>query len=105
MRLDTSQGRSNKQFRRGDVVARLGGEEFVVLLRDASPAFAMASAERARHVLEHTPLVWKQETISVTTSIGVATGTDSTDLEQLLHDADLALYRAKAEGRNRVVGL
>ena len=93
-----------KQFRRGDVVARLGGEEFVVLLKDVSAATAMASAERARHILEHTPLVWKQETISVTTSIGVATGTDSTDLEQVLHDADLALYRAKAEGRNRVVG-
>ena len=45
------------QFRRGDIVARLVGEEFVVLLREASAAFAMAAAERARHVLEHAPLV------------------------------------------------
>ena len=92
-----------KQFRRGDIVARLGGEEFVVLLRDAPIAIAMASAERMRHLLEHTPLGWQDETIAVTTSIGVASGAGVTEVEQLLHGADLALYRAKAEGRNRVV--
>jgi diguanylate cyclase (GGDEF)-like protein/PAS domain S-box-containing protein len=95
----------SKQFRRGDIVARLGGEEFVVLLRDAPGAIAMASAERVRHLLEHTPLVWKKETIAVTTSIGVASGDCLTDVDQLLRDADLALYRAKAEGRNQVVCL
>lgn len=94
-----------KQFRRIDIVARLGGEEFVVLLRDASDAMAMASAERVRHLLEHTPLPWKDETIAVTTSIGVASGAGLTEVEPLLRDADLALYRAKAEGRNRVVCL
>jgi len=94
-----------KQFRRGDIVARLGGEEFVVLLRDAPDAIARASAERVRHLLEHTPLTWKDETIAVTTSIGVAFGVGLIELEDLLHRADLALYRAKAEGRNRVVCL
>ena len=92
-----------KQFRRGDIVARLGGEEFVVLLRDTPDAIALASAERMRQLLEHSPLTWKGETISVTTSIGVASGVGLTEVERLLHDADLALYRAKAEGRNRVV--
>jgi len=94
-----------KQFRRGDIIARLGGEEFVVLLRDAPDAIARASAERVRHLLEHTPLTWKDETIAVTTSIGVAFGVGLIELEDLLHRADLALYRAKAEGRNRVVCL
>ena len=92
-----------KQFRRDDIVARLGGEEFVVLLRDAPDAIAMASAERARQLLEHTPLTWKDEVIAVTTSIGVASGAGLVEVDQLLQDADLALYRAKAEGRNRVV--
>lgn len=92
-----------KQFRRNDIVARLGGEEFVVLLRDAPLANAMALAERVRHLLEHSPAIWQDTTISVTTSIGVATGANLTGVEQLLHDADQALYRAKHEGRNRVV--
>jgi len=94
-----------KQFRRGDIIARLGGEEFVVLLKDVPYTIAIASAERMRHLLEHTPLAWKDETIAVTTSIGVASGAGLTEVKPLLYDADLALYRAKAEGRNRVVSL
>jgi diguanylate cyclase (GGDEF)-like protein/PAS domain S-box-containing protein len=94
-----------QQFRRGDIVARLGGEEFVVLLRDAPAVITMASAERVRHLLELTPVGWKDAAIAVTTSVGVASGAGLTEIDQLLHDADLAVYRAKAEGRNRVVCL
>jgi len=56
-----------------------------------------------RQLLEQSPLTWKDDTISVTTSIGVASAAGLTEVKRLLHDADLALYRAKAGGRNRVV--
>ncbi|MCY7305659.1 MAG: hypothetical protein LH632_05820 [Rhodoferax sp.] len=56
-----------------------------------------------RQLLEQSPLTWKDDTISVTTSIGDASGAGLTEVEQLLHDADLALYRAKVGGRNQVV--
>lgn len=92
-----------KLFRRGDIVARLGGEEFVVLLSAVPDDLAMAMAERARRLLEETRAPWKDATIAVTTSVGVASGDNVTDVARLLHSADLALYRAKAEGRNRVV--
>ncbi|BCS33363.1 hypothetical protein TBR22_A25900 [Luteitalea sp. TBR-22] len=90
-------------FRRGDIVARLGGEEFVVLLRDVPEHQAMAMAERVRRVIQDTPVPFKEATIAITTSVGVARGDNVTDVARLLHSADLALYRAKAEGRNRVV--
>ncbi len=48
-------------------------------------------------------MAWKDATIAVTTSVGIACSDDVTDVAGLLHSADLALYRAKAEGRNRVV--
>lgn len=94
-----------KQVRCSDIVARLGGEEFVVLLKNAPDAVAMASAERMRHLVENSPIAWKHHSIAVTTSIGVAIGSGVNGVDPVLHDADLALYRAKAEGRNRVVRL
>jgi two-component system cell cycle response regulator len=88
-----------------DVVARYGGEEFVVVLPETGPAGASAFAERLRELTEsQTFLQNRGVPIRLTTSIGVASypgfGVESVD--DLFAAADQALYRAKAEGRNRV---
>jgi diguanylate cyclase (GGDEF)-like protein len=88
--------------RDGDVVSRLGGDEFVVLLEPvADVAVAMAAAQRIVEVVSE-PVVIGRDTARVGASIGVAVNEDSrTDAEQLIHEADVAAYRAKAGGRGR----
>ncbi|EHR70278.1 diguanylate cyclase (GGDEF) domain-containing protein [Burkholderiales bacterium JOSHI_001] len=87
-----------------DVVGRLGGEEFVVLLPRADAAEALAAAERLRSALAATALAWKQQAIELTVSVGVATATDADETpERLIERADAAMYVAKRSGRNRSV--
>ena len=88
-----------------DVVARYGGEEVVVILPEAGLAEAQAIAERIRERVEAGPFPVQRATrsIPVTVSIGVAVRhADDIDPGAMLRRADLALYRAKAAGRNRV---
>jgi two-component system cell cycle response regulator len=92
-----------RQFRSADLVARVGGEEFVIVLHDTSLAISVVLAERLRLLLETTPIIWQSASIALTVSIGAATIEGSDDTEQLLRNADLALYRAKSQGRNRVM--
>ena len=85
----------------GDLFARLGGEEFACLLIDAPMAEALRLAERVRGKFETMRFAGLQT--DTTVSVGVAMAGDSgRDLSSLLAIADRALYRAKAEGRNRV---
>jgi len=96
---------------RGDFVARYGGEEFVLLLPGADLMTALSVAERAR-MMVHTagapapkqPVAQPEIGLWTTVSCGVATAfrPQGADFAHLLHAADTALYRAKAEGRNRV---
>ena len=91
--------------RESDLAGRFGGEEFVVLLTRASAAEAHLVAERVRaRISEMTvPVEQHTVTVTVTVSIGVAMlGTHGHDLFGLLAAADLALYRAKESGRDRV---
>jgi diguanylate cyclase (GGDEF)-like protein len=92
------------RLRKSDVVARYGGEEFAVLLPDARSAGAVSVAERLRAVVAESALALDDGTrVPVTMSIGVATiPDDAQGGEDLLRAADLALYRAKHGGRNRV---
>ncbi|HEY0352997.1 MAG TPA: PleD family two-component system response regulator [Enterovirga sp.] len=96
-----------KALTRGvDLVARFGGEEIVVIVPDAALDEARFVAERIRERIGSVPfpLVQKGRSLTVTVSIGVAArelGDTAPDL--ILKRADLALYRAKEEGRNRVV--
>jgi diguanylate cyclase (GGDEF)-like protein len=86
-----------------DFFARLGGEEFVCLLPDASHRDALAVAERVRSAFEATGHSIGGEPLVATVSAGVAVAEDNgCDLAALLARADRALYRAKRQGRNRV---
>lgn len=88
-----------------DLAARIGGEEFAVLLHDTEFAQAKEIAERLCRQVDATPLRLENEDISYTVSIGVAQIEASDDShEQVLRRADSALYRAKANGRNQVSG-
>jgi diguanylate cyclase (GGDEF)-like protein len=85
-------------------VARLGGEEFAVLLPGASVEEAGRLAEQIRVAVEGLRLSQGAEIASFTTSVGVSSlHPGETEWTALLHRADVALYRAKREGRNRVV--
>jgi diguanylate cyclase (GGDEF)-like protein len=93
-------------LRAGDVVGRWGGEEFLVLLADADRDGAAEVAERIRMSIARSPLdAGNGYGVPVTVSIGVAVdpAPGVSELNELVGAADAALYRAKAEGRNRVV--
>ena len=88
------------EARSEDVVARMGGEEFVILLPDSGVGPAQHFAERLRSAIERTAF---DNAGSVTISLGVACYPEhGTDIHDALALADAALYRAKAAGRNRV---
>lgn len=86
-----------------DLPARLGGEEFGVLLPDTGLEGATAFAERFREHLAALALPSAAGPVRVTASAGIAVGDDLADADGLLDAADGALYRAKREGRDRVV--
>jgi diguanylate cyclase (GGDEF)-like protein len=81
-----------------DTVARYGGEEFCIILPDTSEKEAMAVCERVRSMIENA--TWEHR--EVTISIGVSTGVGVNDSQALIKQADMALYQAKAAGRNCV---
>jgi diguanylate cyclase (GGDEF)-like protein len=98
--------RVQRLVRSYDLFARYGGEEFVIMLGgapDLDAAVAEAMAERIRGDIAHEPCVFDGVEIPVTLSIGVASGADARSLEDLLRNADAAMYAAKETGRNRVV--
>src|SRR6185295_10799452 len=89
-----------------DLACRYGGEEFVVVMPDTDTAFAYTVAERLRQSIELMPFEISRapHKIKVTASIGIASSTGGADSsDKLLYRADQALYRAKREGRNRVI--
>ncbi|WP_010188731.1 sensor domain-containing diguanylate cyclase [Sphingomonas sp. PAMC 26605] len=87
--------------RGGDVVSRIGGEEFVVLLRHASLEQAMVVCERLRNAIEKTVIMVDGRPVRVTVSGGAAL-IDVGGAEDAIRSADAALYHAKRDGRNRL---
>jgi diguanylate cyclase (GGDEF)-like protein len=95
------------QLRTTDICGRTGGEEFAVVLPETSLEEALNTAERIRHAIERAPIPTDEakKPLRVTASIGVATFMESGEtLEEVLSEADRALYEAKRDGRNRVCG-
>jgi diguanylate cyclase (GGDEF)-like protein len=87
-----------------DTVARFGGEEFIALLPETRLDAALEVAERIRASVANTAVPWRATEIRVTLSVGIAACPDTAAQPQdLIGSADEALYRAKNDGRNRVV--
>ena len=102
--------RWEKFVRSSDMLARIGGEEFCVLLNDSTSNQAMVVAEKLRlaacmHPVIHQCRMAGRQEIPVTVSIGIATATTSNGVlvDDLMQLADAALYQAKNTGRDHVV--
>jgi diguanylate cyclase (GGDEF)-like protein len=91
--------------RASDVVARTGGEEYLLILPATTLDAARILAERIRAAIGERPLLVDQQRIPVTVSLGVACVTGEVDLDELSHEADRAMYLAKRGGRNRVASV
>ncbi|GAB2499366.1 hypothetical protein GCM10027084_10830 [Pseudoxanthomonas sangjuensis] len=88
-------------IRSGDLFARVGGEEFVVVLHDISADDALGMAERIRREVARQQIA-EIAPDPITVSVGVATGADADGIDTLMLNADEALYEAKRLGRNHV---
>jgi diguanylate cyclase (GGDEF)-like protein len=97
-------GRALRQLRGTDLLARYGGEEFGLLLPETPARGAMDVGERLVRAVGQAPFVVKGNAIRVTISVGVASMTEGMADQDLIKLADDNMYRAKREGRNRVVG-
>ncbi|MEC5341003.1 sensor domain-containing diguanylate cyclase [Brenneria populi] len=92
-----------QSIRNSDRVCRWGGEEFVVMLDDCDMENALQRAEALRQDVEAMIVPFREETLQVTISCGVAEYRDKETLDTLINRADIALYQAKQQGRNRVI--
>jgi len=93
-----------KSVRESDYVIRYGGEEFMVILVDIQKDSSQDVAEKIRKIIENTDINFGGQEITPTVSIGVAEFPhDSGDIYHVIKFADIALYRAKKDGKNRVV--
>jgi len=89
--------------RKSDIFARIGGEEFTILLHDTSSEGAKVIAEKIRSTIESKDFEYNELTIKLTLSIGISeVNQQNTTIESLYKEADKKLYRAKENGRNQV---
>lgn len=91
-----------KHSRTSDIVARWGGEEFIMLLPETDAQQAINHAERLRLAISGIRIPTKNEDISMTSSFGIAERSADLSLERLIDEADVQLYEAKRSGRNQV---
>jgi len=87
-------------IRRGTRVYRYGGEEFIVILNRSTKEDAINTAERIIKTADQSKLLYKGNSIHLTLSAGIALHEKGDDVERLIDKADIALYRAKRDGKN-----
>ena len=94
-----------EKFRGSDIACRYGGEEFLIILPESSPEDTLKRADALREEIKKMEMVFQGQILgSITMSMGIATFPESgTRMEELLRVSDTALYKAKQEGRDRVV--
>lgn len=93
-----------EEIRTIDIASRYGGEEIVVVLPETGKAAAFVVGERIREKVEDMKLNYKDQIINLTISGGIATlPIDATDTKGLIANADIAVYKAKEEGKNNIV--
>ncbi len=91
-----------RNLREQDLVARFGGEEFVILLHGVSRAEGIATAERLCDAVRKKRIFFDGKELRLTASFGGVSASTATETEKSFQKADMAAYRAKAEGRDRV---
>lgn len=89
-------------LRDSDVFGRTGGEEFCIILQNTSPEGSYVFAERLRQSVEDTKIEYEGKSIKVTVSIGMAAMDKEENIKDLIKKSDVALYKAKESGRNKV---
>lgn len=95
--------RLKNSLRQTDFIGRYGGEEFTAILPSTGSQGAYFLAERLREIVADTPITLKSATLTLSISLGVCTIHDSLKhYEELLNEADIALYQSKDRGRNQV---
>jgi diguanylate cyclase (GGDEF)-like protein len=93
--------RLNMALRSNDIIARWGGEEFLILLPETTLKGAVKVAEKSRILIKHIPFKWGDNAINMTMTFGVSEG-GTVPVDDAIQLADKALYRGKMNGKNRV---
>lgn len=99
-------GMLQNAVRQSDILARFGGEEFIILMPDTDCQAGKQLAERIRQQIKTLKITYQDQPITISTSIGITCwpiDKGKPELEQMIRQADLALYRAKDLGRDRMV--
>jgi diguanylate cyclase (GGDEF)-like protein len=91
-----------KRFRKSDIVCRFGGEEFCILTSNMNPEHILRIFDDVKKIIEQSEITIDEHAIHITVSIGICTKLKDS-LEEMINEADMMLYEAKKQGRNRVI--
>ena len=101
--LKTTAKTISSSVRRGDVIGRYGGEEFIVIVSSITQDKILKIAEKIRKTLKEITFNFDNKSFFVTISIGIAKYDKDIDIDTLIGNADKALYKAKKSGRDNIV--